>query len=488
MTKKPGNRYEVELDWYYISKENLLKWAVVLLLAVAVGVVGYLLLRPKPDSLPRRAEREVAQAEELMEKAQALPHAPRVKDELELAAARLDQARTFMKTGSLPEAVAAAQEVQAAARRLISGLASARGDVAILECGGKVEIQRAARATWEPARAGMQLFEGDFIKTGTSGGADVVAADGTMYRIRPDTLFEVHRSSVLTAGPEEDKRRSEIKFIVGTVDVNTGEGSRSIVKTDAATADIAQRSSVGLDVDQSKSTGLSTYRGQATLSTGESKVTLRERERAVAQAGTGTISAKVRLPETPLLQRPDENASFDARKKAPVEMRWSAVKDAARYRLQIAHSRLFIPDSLIVDLSDRVRNETTVTVNEDGTFFWRVAALGKANLSSEWSAPRKFKVQASSAASGGAAPAEGAGPGVVLQRPQVTGTIVIVTGKADAGASVTVNGEPAESDPSGSFRKVISFTREGLNTVEVRATDGAGNQTVRRENVVIQIF
>ena len=63
MTKKPGNRYEVELDWYYISKENLLKWAVVLLLAVAVGVVGYLLLRPKPDSLPRRAEREVAQAD-----------------------------------------------------------------------------------------------------------------------------------------------------------------------------------------------------------------------------------------------------------------------------------------------------------------------------------------------------------------------------------------------------------------------------------------
>jgi hypothetical protein len=486
MTKKPANRYEVELDWYYISKENLLKWALVLLFAVAVGVAVYFVLRPRPDSLPRRAEREVAAAEEQMEKARALPHAPRVKDELELASARLDQARTFLRTGSHQEAVAAAQEVQAAAKRLISGMATARGDVAILECGGKVEIQRAARANWEPARSGMQLFEGDFIKTGTSGGADVVAADGTMYRIRPDTLFEVHRSSVVASGPEDDKRRSEIKFIVGTVDVNTGEGSRSIVRTDAATADIAQRSSVGLDVDQTKSTGLSTYRGQATLSTGESKVTLRERERAVAQAGTGTISAKVRLPETPVLQRPDENAAFDPRKKAPVEMRWSAVKEATRYRLQIAHSRLFIPDSLIVDLSDRVRNEATVTVNEEGTFFWRVAALGKGNLASEWSAPRKFKVQAAQAAAGGAA--EGAGPGLALQRPQVTGTVVIVTGKADAGASVTVNGEPAETDPSGTFRKVISFAKEGLNAVEVRATDGAGNQTVRRENVVIQIY
>jgi hypothetical protein len=429
----------------------------------------------------------VAAAEDLMEKARTLPHAPKVKDELESAAAQLDQARTHLKTGHFQEAASEAQEVQSAARRLISGVATARGDAAILESGGKVEIQRASRATWEAARAGMQLFEGDFIKTGANGGADVVAADGTMYRIRPETLFEVHRSSVVAAGPADDMRRSEIKFIVGTVDVNTGEGSRSIVRTDAATADIAQRSSVGVDVDQQKSTGLSTYRGQATLSTADSKVTLRERERAVAVVGTGAISAKVRLPEVPALLRPDDNAAFDPKKKAPVEMRWSIVKDAVRYRLQIAHSRLFIPDSVIADLSDRVRNEATVTVNEEGTFFWRVAALGKGNLASEWSAPRKFKVLSTGAASA-AASSEAVPPALSMQRPQVNGTIVIVTGKTDPGAGVTVNGEPAETDATGTFRKVISFSKEGLNTVEVRAADGAGNQTVRRENVIIQIF
>lgn len=487
MTKKPGNRYEVELDWYYVSKENLLKWVLGGLLVIGIGAAAFYFLYPKPDSLPRRAAREVEAAEGLLKKAQALPQAPKIKDELELATARLDQARAQLKTGNHQEAVNAALEVQAAAKRLISGVATAMGDAAILECGGKVEIQRASRATWEEAEAGMQLFEGDFIKTGASGGADVVAADGTMYRIRPETLFEVHRSSVVTAGPAEDKRRSEIKFIVGTIDVNTGEGSRSIVKTDAATADIAQRSSVGMDVDQGKSTGLSTYRGQATLSTGESKVTLHDRERAVAVAGSGTISPKVRLPEAPILLRPDENASFDPKKKAPVEMRWSVVKDAMRYRLQIAHSRLFIPDSVIVDLSDRVRNDATVTVNEEGTFFWRVATLGKGNLASEWSAPRKFKVLTSGAASAAPGP-EAAPPTLSLQRLQATGTIVIVTGKTDSGASVTVNGEPAETDATGTFRKVISFNKEGLNTVEVRATDGAGNQTVRRENVVIQIF
>ena len=31
--------------------------------------------------------------------------------------------------------------------------------------------------------------------------------------------------------------------------------------------------------------------------------------------------------------------------------------------------------------------------------------------------------------------------------------------------------------PTGAFRKVISMTREGINTVVVRAVDGAGNRS-----------
>ena len=75
--------------------------------------------------------------------------------------------------------------------------------------------------------------------------AEVMAVDGTFYRIKAETLFEVHRSKVLPGGADgAPQRQSEIKFIVGTVDVDTGEGSRSIVRTDAATADIASRSAV----------------------------------------------------------------------------------------------------------------------------------------------------------------------------------------------------------------------------------------------------
>lgn len=480
-----GRRYEVELDWWYVSKETLRKALVVFaLLAVAVvwGVYAY---THRDDSLLKRAQRELATAEELLGKARNLPEAKRLTDELTTAAGKVAEAREELEKGRPQFAVNDALEAQAIAKRLLGGISSARGDATVLEAAGKVEVQRASRATWEPARIGLQLYEGDFLKTGSNGAADVMAADGTMYRIRPETLFEVHRSLASGPGGGGRTRRSEIKFIVGTVDIDTGDSSSSTVMTDAARAEIASRSSVGVDVDQSKTTGLSTYRGSATLATGDARVTVGERERAVASYGGGGISAKTRIPDAPSPRRPEDGSVYDLKAPSPIHLAWTPVRESARYRLQIAQSRLFVPDSIIVDLSDRTRPEANVTVNEEGSYFWRVAALGKGGLSSEWSAARRFKVTAGGSKAG--AP-DTVPPDLVLARPQVNGTIVIVSGKTEAGASVTVNGEPADPDSTGGFKKIISIHREGLNVVEVKAVDGAGNQTVRSENVVIQYF
>jgi hypothetical protein len=67
----------------------------------------------------------------------------------------------------------------------------------------------------------------------------------------------------------------------------------------------------------------------------------------------------------------------------------------------------------------------------------------------------------------------------------VNGTLVIVSGRAEPGSAVSVNGEPVDADATGAFKKVISFHTEGINVLTVRAVDGAGNETVRRETVMI---
>lgn len=199
--KKQGRRLEVELDWYYISKESLRTILVLFLLAAAGVIWGVYSYTHREENAVRRAAREIETAEELHVKARNLPEAKRLTEELATAAGKVAEAREEVEKGRHQFAINAALEAQAISKRLLGGISSARGDATILEVGGKVEIQRASRATWEPARIGIQLYEGDFLKTGSSGAADVMAADGTMYRIKAETLFEVHRSSTGGGAP-----------------------------------------------------------------------------------------------------------------------------------------------------------------------------------------------------------------------------------------------------------------------------------------------
>jgi hypothetical protein len=483
--KKDGRRFEVELDWYYVSKETIWRW-VLLLLGAAVLVSGgvYWWLN-RGEDVEGRARREIAAADDLLARARMAPGAVRAREEITVASEKLEGARSSYAAARYPAALKEAVEARQLALRIASGAGTQRHDAAIMELGGRVEVQRASRATWEAARVGMKLYEGDFLKTGANGLAEVMAVDGTFYRIKPETLFEVHRGKTFAgAGEGETKRQSEIKFIVGTVDIDTGEGARSIVRTDAATADIASRSNVGVDVDQSRTTGVSAYRGRVTLSTDSGSVTLGDRERVVARPGAGGLGPKTVLPDPPRLLAPDDTAVFDLRRREPVTLKWTPVPEAARYRLQIARSRLFIPDSIVV-VDDRPRPEAAVTVTEEGAFYWRVATLGKANVVSEWSPTRRFKVLAGGQRGGGP---DTVPPELVLMRPQVNGTLVIISGRSEPGSSVSVNGEQADVDATGAFKKVISFGTEGVNVITVRAVDGAGNETLRRETVMIEVY
>ena len=480
MAKKQVGKYESQLDWYYVSKASMWKWLLVFVV-LAVMVVGGIYLRGRRDDPVERAKSEIATAEELIVTARQSPQATQLKNEIDAASRKVADAHAALDDGHAPEALAMAKEASSLARRVSAD--SLHSDASILDTEGKVEVQHANRASWEAAKIGQKLFDGDFLKTGATGTVDVMSSDGTLFRIKHETLFEVHRTNVSIGPGGESSRRSEVKLVVGVIDTATGETGRSLVKTDAGTADIASRSNVAVDVNESKDTSVSNYRGTTILSTqsGE-RVILSDHERGTALRSGAPMAAKVKLPEAPAVLRPDNNVVFDLAKKLPVSMKWTKVPDANRYHLQIARSRFFIPDSIVVDLSDRRTPEAVIGVNEEGSFFWRIAALSKTNQSSEWSETRRFKVLGANATAG----PDARPPDLIVQRPQVIGSLVIITGKTEPGATVTVNGESADTDVSGNFKKTISINQEGLSTIVVKATDGAGNETLRKEKVLIQ--
>jgi len=479
MPKKKGREFESQLDWYYISSRSLVKVIAGFVLLALLAAGGTWLFVHSDDSLAQKANAALLEAERKLGEVRAMQDAPRYTEEIGQLEKLVGDARTAFTKGDTAGATRKAVDAQSMARNLLGGKI-AKADANIVDFAGNVQVQRANQTTWQTPKASLGLRDGDFIKTGPNGTAEVMSADGTLYRIKPETLFEVHATKTMASGDKQ----SEAKFIVGNVDINTGEG-RSVVITDAASADIRGNSSVGMDSDASR-TSVSTFKGETVLSNraGQS-VTLGDRERAVASKdGGGSISQKVKLPESPTPLAPDDNTLYDFKKKDPIPLRWTRVREARGYVLQIAHSRLFVPDSIVTNDDKREQPEALISVKEEGSFYWRVRTLGKTNADSEWSAVRRFKVLA-----GGQAQVSRSGekvaPDLVLQRPQVIGNQVIIQGRTEPGAVVTVAGEPADPDANGNFRKIITLS-DGFNQIKVRTVNSAGLETIRTENVIIQ--
>jgi hypothetical protein len=70
--------------------------------------------------------------------------------------------------------------------------------------------------------------------------------------------------------------------------------------------------------------------------------------------------------------------------------------------------------------------------------------------------------------------------------PQQMGNLFLIYGKTEPGAIVTVNAEPADVEPDGSFKKTITVERDGAAMLTVKAVDASGNEAVRRVRVFVE--
>jgi len=294
--------------------------------------------------------------------------------------------------------------------------------------------------------------------------------------LKPGSLFEVRRPASSDAGG------SQVKMVSGTVNVYTSSNP-STISTDAATASVDRASRVAVDVESGEKTEVTTFRGRTTVSTGKESVVLADRERVVAGVRSGTISAKVVVPETPQLLLPADNRIYDLKTGDQIDLRWASVPNTARYRMQISRSRLFVPDATEVDLDDRVETAARVKVSREGSYFWRVAAINAEGTPSDWSVVRRFRMLTEP-------PRTGVGstipPKLTVSPPQQLGNLFLIFGKTDPGAIVTVNAEPADVEPDGSFKKTITVEREGYNTLVIKSVDASGNETVRPVRVFVE--
>jgi hypothetical protein len=228
------------------------------------------------------------------------------KETVELADQDLEIAREAFSYHRWPEAERSAV---AAGERLSALLESQQGQAGgvghFYTIDGRVQIQQTGEAEWENAHLRMPVFNGDFVKTGRDGSAEILFVDGSLYRIGQNSLLEIyHRPSASTS-------TGTVRMVVGRINVYTSD-EPSMVTTDHADAEIQRKSKVAVDVDEDdQETRVSTYEGSARVSNptgGEVWVGGREQ---VSAAADGTFSEKRRIPDPPLAIEPHNNAGFE---------------------------------------------------------------------------------------------------------------------------------------------------------------------------------
>jgi hypothetical protein len=474
--KRPGQPVGGDIDWFVIPIERIRQWALITLLVLMAGGLGYYLYFRTRRSPEEKARTEITSASSLYSRVSSTAGGPRPGSNAAQARDLLAGAQDAFETKKYDEAFRLAVESESYSRRALGSAGTEEvGDASFIFVEGDVSLQTAGRSTFEPARQRETLFEGDFIKTGRAGSAEIMFSDGTLYTVRPGSLFEVRRPKSSEAGG------SQVKMISGAINVYTA-ASNSTIATDAATAAIERESRVALDVEAGEKTQVTTFRGRATVSTGKETVVLSDRERATAGAKTGIISAKETIPESPQPLLPADNRIYDLKTGDEIDLKWSAIPKAQRYRIQISRSRLFVPDATEVDLDNRTEDFVRVKVSREGSYFWRVAAIDGNGNPSDWSIVRRFRMLTEPPRTGLGGPP----PKLSISPPQQMGNLFLIFGKTDPGAIVTVNAEPADVEPDGSFKKTITIDHEGYATLVIKAVDASGNETVKPVKVFVE--
>lgn len=465
-------------DWYSISVDTLRGWAIFVLLAGAAAM-GYFGFRQwNQYNAEHDAAAVIDEVLVLAQRLQTESGADTYRTEYASAWEGLQQARTHFASGEFRAALELARRSRALLMSVLDALGhhGVESEAQFISVQGGVEFRSGETGEWEAARSRITLRSGDYVKTGSSGSAELMFLDGTLYTVRPNTLFAVTRTRPAGGGTGEQSIRMEY----GWVNLNTSQRGGT-VSTPYAEARVEQQSEASVSYDQSTaSSRFAALRGGMQVATaGGATRSLQAMQQAIGTAGK--ISEAKAVAPAPGLLQPLDGAELNPSTTKQLELAWEAVPGVLRYALQVSRNRLFVDN--VIDVDNRTKTRATLGVRGEGTFLWRVAAVSKDGLPGAWSAARELRLSAHEA---GADSADKAPPTLELEDVKSYGSLFIVAGRTQPGNTVLVNGEAVTVEADGTFTKTVQVTTEGWSFVEVRARSGQGVETVRRHRVFVE--
>lgn len=469
----------LELDWVIIRVQPLRKVLAVVaigLVAAALVFLAYKSLNLSPEA---RARHAIEDANTAMTHAETQPLPPHWRDELDQSRDQLNMARSEYAEQNWEDAETLADS----ARRRFEALAGA-GDQELVGVGqffsleGRVQLQRAGQTEWESTHERIPVFNGDFVRTGRDGNAEILFADGSLYRISPDSLLEIHHEM-------SQESPGTVKMVAGRIYVYTS-GEPSSVTTETAETEIERDSRVAVDVAaENQTTTVAAFQGSARVRSSRGKeIVIGERESVATLAG-GSMTEKQKIPVAPFPIEPRNNAGFDAGQHPVIEVAWTGRPRGGTVHLQVCRSKSFDSTQMDVDAPSLAMDSARLKLVAPGTYFWRIAAISEKAVQSEWSTVRRFRVFSSSDLH---LLKDTTPPELVVEDPQQLGHMFIFEGATEVSAAVTINDEKVELDADGRFRKTVEIFEEGWIDIVIVAEDPSGNRTERTVRVFVEVY
>ena len=469
------------LDWFTVRYATL--WLVLACL-VATGIGGGVWLWHRQGRDRREAQAEVNIADQRHREASRFGSSARLTALLQNAEAKLGEARGHFDRGDYTDARTSAIVSQNYSQQLIDigrGEGTVKEEVRIYRLEGDVRVKRAGEFHWESASTNASLSLGDQVKTSATGTVQIIYFDGTMTTIKPGSLLEIKE---LTRLPALKQQRVTEKLNFGELEAATRkqDGEASFHEISTETTVVRSSDDAHVSVRSAQDTGesqVSLFTGTVEVQAGGRNLSLGEREQVTVHEGK--MGEVEKLPAKARLIQPLDGKVFTY--PDPLQARttlvWERVPEAHHYRLQISERPLFA--NPLVD-NGRIQSASVeLTGLGAATYHWRVAAVDAQDREGPFSDVRSIRITSERLQ----AKADQVPPALAVADFIQNGSIIIITGKTEPGATVWADNERVEVDDRGDFRAVVRLRREGVNRVRLVAQDAEGNETARVVEAVV---
>jgi hypothetical protein len=301
--------------------------------------------------------------------------------------------------------------------------------------------------------------------------------------IRPNSLVTI-RDTV--KGRQDPNGFVNLRLDTGRLTFKSAfqQSKKATVGTKAGEAKAFDQSEVFISYSALEiSTDVSVYQGKALAVAGDLSREVRVNQ-MVTMKDDQSLSELVDLPSAPKLVRPDNFKKYQVEPgdKLPILMGWESEKGISSYHVELSPNILFTEHNY--ENNRYFRNQIEITNLTEGVYFWRISCIDSKNLEGPPSDVFQFQIGKELISSMVAV--DNKPPFLKLTDISVYGYTVLITGRTEKSATVTVNGKSAILDTTtGTFSFAMNMPSAGVHLISIVSKDNAGNKTTRERSVLI---